>query len=79
MGYIVATALVCGTALTVLLAATVRAAGAWSWPRFHHLAQALIPMAGCGVFLGLSATTVTLLHDEGVTWPDGVAVIRAAC
>ena len=58
--------------LSVLLAAAVRAAGAWSWPRFHHLAQALIPMAGCGVFLGLSATTVTLLHTEGVVWPEGV-------
>ncbi len=32
----------------------------------HKLAQALIPAAGMGVFLGLSATTVTLLKHEGV-------------
>ncbi|KCB21615.1 4Fe-4S binding protein [Bordetella hinzii] len=32
----------------------------------HKLAQALIPSAGVGVFLGLSATTVTLLQHEGV-------------
>ena len=33
--------------------------------RFHHLAQTLIPLAGCGVFLGLSALSVTLLRAEG--------------
>ena len=32
----------------------------------HKLAQALIPTAGIGVFLGLSATTLTLLQHEGV-------------
>jgi polyferredoxin len=32
----------------------------------HKLAQALIPAAGMGVFLGLSATTITLLKHEGV-------------
>jgi polyferredoxin len=77
IGYIGATAVVCSAVLSALLAASVRAAGGWSWARFHHLAQALIPMAGCGVFLGLSATTVTLLHAEGLTWPSVVAVARA--
>jgi len=40
----------------------------------HKLAQALIPAAGIGVFLGLSATTVTLLSHEGVNtgWADPV-------
>jgi polyferredoxin len=76
LAYIGATALVCGAVLSGLLAASVRAAGPWSWPRFHHLAQALIPMAGCGVFLGLSAITVTLLHTEGLAWPAGVAAAR---
>jgi len=76
LGYIAATTIVCGTVLSAILAASVRLAGAWSWPRFHHLAQALIPMAGCGVFLGLSATTVSLLHADGLDWPDGVAAIR---
>ncbi|WP_033464716.1 4Fe-4S binding protein [Bordetella bronchiseptica] len=32
----------------------------------HKLAQGLIPCAGIGVFLGLSATTLTLLRHEGV-------------
>jgi polyferredoxin len=32
----------------------------------HKLAQALIPTAGVGVFLGLSATTITLLKHEGL-------------
>src|SRR5690606_12121074 len=38
----------------------------------HRLAQAFIPAAGIGVFLGLSATTVTLLGHEGVPtgWAD---------
>ncbi|TJZ65221.1 4Fe-4S binding protein [Chitiniphilus eburneus] len=37
-----------------------------------QLAQALIPLAGCGVFLGLSATTLTLLKHEGLssTWTN---------
>jgi len=32
----------------------------------HMLAQGLIPAAGIGVFLGLSATTLSLLQHEGV-------------
>jgi hypothetical protein len=31
---------------------------------FNHLVQSFIPMAGCGVFVGLSATTVSLLRAE---------------
>ena len=42
------------------------AAGRWGRPALHKLAQALIPSAGIGVFLGLSATTVNLLKHEGV-------------
>ncbi|KAA5608124.1 4Fe-4S binding protein [Rhodovastum atsumiense] len=76
LAYVGATALAWGLSLAALLAAGVRLAGPWSWGRFHHLAQTLIPMAGCGVFLGLSATTITLLHAEGVSVP-GLAVIRA--
>lgn len=40
----------------------------------HKLAQALIPAAGIGVFLGLSATTITLLGHEGLntSWADPV-------
>ncbi len=41
----------------------------FDWARFHHFAQALIPVAGCGVFLGLSSLTVTMLRAEGVVLP----------
>lgn len=37
----------------------------WTRRRFHHFAQALIPLAGAGVFLGLSALTATLLAQDG--------------
>jgi hypothetical protein len=66
IGYILTTALVMGGMLSLLLALTVGSCGRWSEARFHHLAQSLIPIAGCGVFLGLSALTVTLLKAEGV-------------
>ena len=68
-GYIALTAAVLGLAFSALLAAGVRLAGAWSWQRFHHLAQSLIPIAGTGVFLGLSATTATLLRADGIAVP----------
>ena len=40
----------------------------------HKLAQGLIPAAGIGVFLGLSATTLTLLQHEGMAtgWANPV-------
>lgn len=73
LGYIAAVAVLMGTALSVLIASAARMAGPWSWPRFHHLAQTLVPLAGCGVFLGLSALTVSGLRAEGMTlrWVDG--------
>jgi len=64
VGYIVVTGLVYGTALLGLLAAGTRMLGRFDFTRLHHLTQALIPVAGCGVFLGLSATTVSLLRAE---------------
>lgn len=64
IGFIGAVALGTGSALSVLLGVATRAAGPWSWPRFHHLTQALIPVAGGGVFLGLSALTVSTLRNQ---------------
>jgi polyferredoxin len=64
--YILLVAVLMGGVLSLLLAIAVRLAGPWHTSRFHHLAQCLIPVAGCGVFLGLSALTVTLLKAEGV-------------
>jgi hypothetical protein len=49
----------------------------WSRARFHHLTQTLIPVAGCGVFLGLSALTVTFLRGDGILIPY-VSEMRAA-
>ena len=66
IGYIVATGLVYGTALLALLATGARMLGKMSATRVHHLTLALIPIAGVGVFLGLSATTVSLLRAEHV-------------
>ena len=48
------------------LALAARALGPFDRRRLYHLAQSLIPVAGCGVFLGLSALTVTMLRAEGV-------------
>jgi hypothetical protein len=66
LAYIGLTAFVIGALTCGFLALATRALGRWSWVRFHHLAQSLIPVAGCGVFLGLSALTVTLLRGEGL-------------
>jgi polyferredoxin len=63
--YIAAAASITGAAVLMCLWAATRSLGAWSPRPFHHLAQSLIPIAACGVFLGLSATTVTLLRAEG--------------
>jgi polyferredoxin len=77
IGYVLATALVLGGFIGLMLAASTRALGAWSWRKFHHLAQTLVPLAGCGVFLGLSALSVTLLRGEGfaLAW---IGAARAA-
>ncbi len=69
LGYIGATALIIGVLVTGCLALATRMTGFWSWPRFHHLAQSLIPLAGCGVVLGLSALTVTMLRADGFALP----------
>ncbi|PMS33302.1 4Fe-4S binding protein [Trinickia symbiotica] len=77
VGYILATAVVYGTALLALIALAARALGSWDRQRLHHLTQALIPVAGAGVFLGLSATTVSLLRAEHLAL-DWVPVVRIA-
>lgn len=65
IGYMLGVMLVIGCIIAVLLGLSVRLLGRWSLARFHHLAQALIPLAGCGVFLGLSSLTVTMLRNDG--------------
>lgn len=77
LAYIAVTTLVLGAAINLALALATWALGTWSRQRFHHLAQCLIPIAACGVFLGLSAVTITMLHGEGLrlAW---VQTLRAA-
>ncbi|MCK9913059.1 4Fe-4S binding protein [Microbacteriaceae bacterium K1510] len=76
IGYILASALIVGGIVIGCLTAAARILGRWSMPRLHHLAQGLIPIAACGVFLGLSSLTVTMLKAEGLAL-DFVDVLRA--
>lgn len=76
IAYILATALVTGLAVSAALAVAARSLGRFETRKFHHLAQCLIPIAGGGVFLGLSALTVTMLRAEGLAL-DFVGVMRA--
>lgn len=77
IAYMFATALVYGTAVLALLSLGAACLGGWRGTRLHHLAQALIPQAGVGVFLGLSATTVSILRPEGI-WLGWVPDVRLA-
>ena len=77
VGYIVATGLVYGTALFAILAGSTAVLGRFEMRRLHHFAQSLIPLAGAGVFLGLSATTLSLLRAEHVPL-DWAAEVRIA-
>lgn len=76
VAYILGTGLVLGSAIALMLALSNRLLGQWSWSRLWHLSYALIPLGGVGVFLGLSATTVTLLRGDGfrVLWANDVRV-----
>jgi len=77
VSYIMTTALVLGTALTALFAIGNLILGKWDRSRFNHLVQSAIPLAGCGVFIGLSATTISLLRAEH--WPvDWANDVRAS-
>jgi polyferredoxin len=70
-------AAVLGGFVMLCLVSATRALGLWSSGRLHHLAQCLVPIAACGVFLGLSALTVTMLRGEGVAL-NFVGSLRAA-
>ncbi|WP_298426337.1 4Fe-4S binding protein [Rhodoblastus sp.] len=74
--YIGGMTLAMGLGLSFFLGVASRACGPWSSARFHHFAQGLIPVAGCGVFLGLSSLTVTMLKAEGIVLPF-VSFLRA--
>lgn len=77
IGYMLGMGLLMGVCLTLSLALAIRILGPWQRQRFYHLSQALIPLAGCGVFLGLSALTVNLLKSEGIPffWANDVRLL----
>lgn len=64
LAYIIITGLVCGTVITGLLILSQRSLTHCNRQALYHLSHALIPLAGTGVFLGLSAITVTMLKAE---------------
>jgi hypothetical protein len=74
VAYIFGTGLVMGTSLTLLFSLSNLVLGKWERSRFNHLVQSAIPLAGCGVFVGLSATTISLLRAEhwSVDWANDV-------
>lgn len=77
LAYILGMGLLMGSGLTLTVSLASRSLGPWQKQRFYHLSQALIPLAGCGVFLGLSALTVNLLKNEGVPvfWANDVRLL----
>lgn len=77
LAYIFGMGAVMGLGLALPLAAANRMLGPWRTQRFYHLSQALVPLAGCGIFLGLSALTVNLLKSEGVPvhWVNDVRLL----
>jgi polyferredoxin len=65
LAYIAVTTVVMSLAAGIPLTLASRILGPNSnWQRVHHLTHALLPVAACGVILGLSAQTVSLLRAE---------------
>ena len=65
--FILVTAVTLSTAIVLPLLATARILGPMhGLKRLWHLTLALLPLGACGVILGLSAQTVTLLRQDGV-------------
>ncbi|ABD89165.1 4Fe-4S binding protein [Rhodopseudomonas palustris] len=77
VGYLVGMAVCVGGLVAACAALATRLLGRWSAARFHHLVQSFIPLAACGVFLGLSMTTVSLLRNDGIVF-GFVEPLRAA-
>ena len=66
--YILATATLLGSWVLLWLTLSARMlSGTWR-ANTIRLGYSLIPLAGCGVFLGLSALTVSLLKTEGISF-----------
>ncbi|PHV10967.1 hypothetical protein CSQ89_13390 [Chitinimonas sp. BJB300] len=81
LGYMLGNMLVMGSIITSLLVLATWLLGAGR-AVFHHVALSLVPLAGSGLFVGLTATTVTLLKAEQVPlfWvsPSRAVLLTAA-
>jgi polyferredoxin len=75
--YIGAAALVLSAGVFLALALAARALPSTGAHQVYRLSYALIPLAGLGVFLGLTSLTATLARGEGVSL-DGLTFVRAA-
>lgn len=65
LGYIATTAVVLSVLISIPLKLACLLMRSRGGQPFFHLSHALIPLAACGVILGLSAQTVTLLRADG--------------
>ena len=74
LAFLAAATLVLGGTTWLALRAAARFAGDLRW---HQLALALVPLAGAGLFLGLSMMTLSQLRAEGIV-PGWVAPARIA-
>jgi len=77
VAYIACAALVMSAAIFALLHAAALVTAGPRWRSVWRLSHALIPLAGLGVFLGLSSLTVSLARAEGA-WLGWVPWMRAA-
>ncbi|MDU0809744.1 MAG: 4Fe-4S binding protein [Burkholderia sp.] len=78
ISYILTTAFVYGTTLFILLYGAVRMLGRFDhMKKLHHFAQALIPIAGSGIFIGLFQKTLSLLRYEHIqlSWISEAGII----
>ena len=75
-GLAIAISAVIGTCLTL----GVRVTGRWSAKSFYHLSHALIPLAACGLILGLFSTTVTIITADGfsLSWLSEIRALSIA-
>lgn len=82
LGYVGMTAAVMSMAVGIPFAVAARILGpSWCGKHFHHLVHSLLPLAACGVILGLSAQSVTLLRGDGflLNWVDDARIVALVC
>lgn len=79
--YILSIALFTGTVISLLLFSAACILGKPNRIQFNHLSQALIPLGGCTVFIGLLANTFTDLQkyaNLGFTWTNEFKAVLLA-